>query len=251
MKENSVQLFENNDFGNIRIVNKGNEPWFVLKDVCDILGLGQVAGVTRRINDDVISSHIIPDTLGRDQTMSVVNEDGLYDCIFDSRKPIAKAFRKWVTSEVLPSIRKTGGYRLASYQLEDPIERAKAWIKEQEEKKLLEATLEKDKPYTEFAKSIATSSDTISIGDFSKLLQNDGVNIGRNRLFKLLREQGFLIKNGRSKNIPRQEYIDRGYFEVKESVAETVLGNITTTTTLVTGSGQLFLISKVKELLRA
>jgi len=108
---NMPQIFSFND-AQVRIIEKDGQPWFVLKDVCEVLELDQVAGVKRRLSDDVISNHPIPDALGRQQDTTIINEDGLYDVILESRKPEARAFRKWVTSEVLPSIRQTGQYGL-------------------------------------------------------------------------------------------------------------------------------------------
>ena len=106
----NIQVFDNPDFGQVRVIEINGEPWFCLSDVCRVLEIGNPSQVKTRLEDGVITNEVIVDGLGRKQTVTFVNEDGLYDVILDSRKPLAKKFRKWITSEVIPSIRKTGGY---------------------------------------------------------------------------------------------------------------------------------------------
>jgi prophage antirepressor-like protein len=189
----------------VRTIIKDGEPWFVLKDVCSVLDLGQVAGVKRRLPEDVISNHPL-DTPGGTQQMTIINEDGLYDVILESRKPEAKEFRKWVTSEVLPSIRKTG-----SYSLGDPQRLIALALVEAQ--KLLEAKDQQIallKPKAEFFDQVADSKDAIDIGTASKVLKIPG--FGRNNLFEFLRNEGILMQN----NQPYQRFVDAGYFRVIE-----------------------------------
>lgn len=189
----------------VRTVIKDGEPWWVLKDVCDVLDLAHRV-VRQRLDDDVCSTYAIPDSLGRSQETTIVNEDGLYDVILESRKPEAKDFRKWVTSEVLPSIRKTG-----SYSLHDPQQLIALALVEAQ--KLLEAKDEQIalmKPKAEFFDQVSSSKDAIDIGTAAKVLKIPG--IGRNKLFDILREKKILMPN----NQPYQRYIDSGYFRVIE-----------------------------------
>lgn len=200
---NKLQIF-NFNAASVRIVEKDGQPWFVLKDVCDVLSIDQVAGIKRRLAEDVISNHPLQ-TAGGIQNTTIINEDGLYDVILESRKPEAKAFRKWVTGEVLPTIRKSG-----SYSLNDPQQLiALALI---EANRLLES---KDKqiallqPKAAFFDAVADSKTAIDMAQAAKVL-NFGK--GRTTLFRILREEGILRRN----NEPYQEYIDRGYFRVVE-----------------------------------
>ena len=211
---NQLQVF---NFGKtiVRTIEKEGQPWFVLKDVCDVLEL-RSPDVRQRLNDDVVSTHTVPDSLGRSNNATIINEDGLYDVILESRKPEAKAFRKWVTSEVLPTIRKTGGYvsnddLFVSTYLPHIDENAKL---------IFRATLESMRkanekiaimqPKADFFDQVASSKDAIDIGTAAKVLKIPGV--GRNTLFEKLRQSGVLMNN----NQPYQKYIDQGYFRVVE-----------------------------------
>jgi anti-repressor protein len=190
---------------NVRTVIKNGEPWFVLKDVCDILGL-RAPDVKQRLGGDVVSTHTVEDSLGRPNTASIINEDGLYDVVLESRKPEAKAFRKWVTSEVLPSIRKTG-----SYSLNDPQQLiALALVEAQKIIEDKEKQIALMQPKAEFFDAVADSKDAIDIGTAAKVLKIPGM--GRNNLFEFLRNKGILMQN----NQPYQRYVDAGYFRVVE-----------------------------------
>lgn len=242
------QLMKMFDGCELTIIDEGEEVFFLLKDVCNILELGQVAGVKRRLDEDVISNHPLQ-TRGGKQNMTFVNEDGLYDVVLDSRKPEAKKFRKWITSEVLPSIRKTGSYEVAqhSYMIDDPIKRAEKWI---EERKAFEEIVQQqqlDAPYTQFGRIASKSDGSISVGAFAKMMyEKHNVQIGRNKLFAWLRDHGYLIKAGREKNSPKQIYIEQGLFEVKPSIVSTPDGDIERMTTLITGKGQFKLSQIIK-----
>lgn len=186
--------------------------------------------------------------------MIAVNESGLYTLIMKSRKPEAKAFKRWVTHEVLPSIRKTGEYKAkASYEIEDPIKRAEMWIREEQERRalvqrteLLEEQAERNKPKVMFAEAVEVSEDTILIGELAKILKQNGVDMGQNRLFKYLRDEGYLMKYGDQKNMPTQKSANLGLFKVTKRVLQNPGGDgRVTRTTRVTPKGQQYFISRL------
>ena len=248
---NELQIFNNPEFGSVRTITKDNEPMFCLGDLCRALDL-TAKGVKQRLSDEVISNYPIEDTLGRMQNTLFVNEDGLYDVILESRKDSAKKFRKWVTSEVLPSIRKNGGYIAGQETLSDEELMAKALLvannKIKERDAIIErqqARIEADKPKTIFADAVSTSRTSILIGDLAKLICQNGVQIGQKRLFDWLRDNGYLIKCGLSRNMPIQRYVEQGLFEVKESTVQNPDGSVRITkTTKVTGKGQVYFVNK-------
>ncbi|MBM7577696.1 phage antirepressor [Jeotgalibacillus terrae] len=243
-----TKLFEDQ---RVRVMDRQGEPYFVLKDLCEILGLGQVAGVKRRLEKDVILNHPLQ-TAGGTQEAVFVNEDGLYDVILESRKPSAKRFRKWITSEVLPSIRKTGGYVSnedmfiqtylphADEQTQLMFKSTLKTVREQNEKI---AVLQ---PKGLFADAVSASNGSILIGDLAKLLKQNGFDTGQNRLFSLLRDQGYLIKKrGANFNSPTQKAMDLGLFRIKETAVTHSDGHVTINkTTKVTGKGQQYFINK-------
>ncbi|WP_203363049.1 phage antirepressor KilAC domain-containing protein [Bacillus sp. REN10] len=242
----------------LTVIDDHGQPKFLLKDVCAILALGQVAGVKRRLDEDVISNHPLQ-TAGGTQQMTFVNEDGLYDVILESRKPEAKRFRKWVTSEVLPSIRKHGAYatpQTIENILNDPDFGIQLLTTLKEERNgRLKAEKERDQvieqrtaelPYTNFGKIVSNSNGAISVGAFAKMLYDQhGLKIGRNKMFDWLRDNGYLMKGGREHNNPKQIYIQQGWFEVKPTIVSRTEGDVERLTTLITGKGQV----KIAELL--
>lgn len=244
-----MQVFNNEQFGEVRTVLRDGEPWFVAADVCRALELGQVTNTIRRLDEDekaLISIKGI--SRGNDQ-VSIVNEPGLYSLVLGSRKPEAKAFKRWITHDVIPAIRKTGGYIAGEESMTDDELVAKALIITAEKLKQreariaeLHAKIEEDKPFTDFGKAISASPASILLGDFAKLAANNGIAIGRNRLFKWLRDNKYLTPD----NKPYQRYVDQGVFSVKES--RVIAGNaeIIKTTTLVTGKGQQYLMSRLE-----
>ena len=190
-----------------------------------------------------------------------IDEGNLYRLIIRSKLPSAKRFEKWIMDEVLPSIRSYGTYmseEVINKTLDNPdfiIEMATKLKYEREQRILLqekaehlEASITIDKPYTNFGKSIATSSDAITIGQFAKVLNNNNINIGRNRLFSILRENGYLIKCGKDKNMPKQVYVKQGLFQVSEQIVRTVEGELLTATTLMTGKGQMYFLDLLSNL---
>ncbi|MBY0122193.1 phage antirepressor KilAC domain-containing protein [Bacillus sp. S/N-304-OC-R1] len=234
----------------LRMVIQNDEPWFVARDVTDILELDRTA--IRRLEEDekdVCSMH----TLGGTQSLSIINESGLYELIFASRKLEAKMFKKWVKQEVLPSIRKHGMYgtpQTIENILNDPDFGIKLLTTIKEERVLREqAEQQRDKaitqqqadlPYTNFGKVVSNSSGAISIGAFAKMMYDKhGIKIGRNKMFEWLRENGYLIKKGREYNNPKQIYIEQGLFDVKPTIVTRTEGDVEKLTTLITGKGQV------------
>ena len=247
---NGITIFNNPQFGEIRTAGTADKPLFCLADVCKALGLTAKI-VNQRLGDEVVSKYPITDSLGREQQALFVNEDGLYDVILDSRKPEAKAFRRWITGEVLPSIRRHGAYMTdgaIERTLTDPdyLIRLATTLKEERTKRLqAENRLQEAHPKIVFADAVSVSKNAILIFDLAKLLKQNGVEIGGRRLFEKLREEGFLIKSGSSKNMPTQRAMDMGLFVIKEGSYINGQGvNVTTKTTKVTGKGQLYFINK-------
>jgi len=244
------QLIKMFDGQKLTIIEKGNEPYFLLNDVCKILDLAS-RSVRQRLEDDVCSTYPIKDRLGRTQQATFVNEDGLYDVILDSRKPEAKKFRKWITSEVIPSIRKHGAY-MTPEKIEKVLLSPDTLIKlatnlkeEQKKRKQAERTIKKQKPKVLFADAVETSRSSVLVGELAKLIKQNGYNIGQNRLFKWLRDNGYLMKRGQSRNLPTQKSMDLELFEVKKRTINNPDGSIRTTSTpMVTGKGQVYFIDK-------
>lgn len=247
----NVQIFSNEQFGNVRIVmNESSEPLFCLADVCKTLDLRQ-GDVRQRLSDGVVSTQPIIDSLGREQQANFVNEDGLYDVILDSRKPEAKQFRKWVTSEVLPSIRRHGAYmtpETIEKALLDPdtVIQLATTLKEERQKRLqAEQKNEEMKPKVLFADAVATSQRSCLVSELAKILNQNGIDIGQNRLFQWLRRNGYLCTKGESYNQPTQKAMNLELFEIKKtSIAKPDGSVLVSTTTKVTGKGQIYFVNK-------
>ena len=256
MNENEIQVW-NYESSEIRTVQVNGEPWFVLADVCKVLELSSPHKVADRLENDERNQIPVTDSLGRYQNTAIINESGLYTVILRSDKPQAKPFRKWVTSEVLPSIRKHGAYmtdQALEKALTNPdflIELATQLKAEQEQRRRLETTvaaqnkqMEQDKPKVLFADSVAASSSSILIGELAKLIKQNGVDMGQRRLFAWMRENGYLIKRcGSEYNLPTQRSMERGLMEIKEtSVIHSGYTTISKTPK-VTGKGQVYFIN--------
>lgn len=246
---NEIQIFNYNS-NEVRTIQRDGEPWFVLRDVCNVLGLGTPARVAERLDPDEVSQTHITDSLGRQQETTIINESGLYNVILRSDKPEAKPFRKWVTSEVLPTIRRHGMYATpdtVEKMLADPDTTIKLLetIKQERAARLaLEAQAEADKPKVLFADAVSASHTSILVGDLAKLLRQNGVEIGQNRLFSFLREKGYLCSQGERYNLPTQRSMDRGLFQVKETTINQPNGSVRITRTVkVTGKGQQYFIN--------
>lgn len=205
---NDLHIFNYNGY-KVRTIQKDGEPWWVLKDVCEVLGLSSPHKVFERLDDDEKGRNQIP-TLGGEQEMTVINESGLYNVILRSDKPEAKPFRKWVTSEVLPSIRKNGGYIANQENLTPEQIVANALIVAQNIISQKDKQIEQMKPKAEFFDAVADSRTAISMNEVSKVLGIKGY--GRNNLFEFLRNNGILDRW----NVPYQRYIDCGWFRVIE-----------------------------------
>ena len=257
MEENKLQIFENPEFGSVRTLIIDGKPYFVGKDVAEILGY---KATDKAIRDHVSDEDRLTDRFGGSgqmREMVIINESGLYSLILSSKLPIAQGFKHWVTSDVLPTIRQTGGYvandemfvqsylpfadeavqGLFKLQLQ-VIRQLNTRITQQQEQ------LDTQKPQVEFAETVQKSCDNILMRDMAKLLCHEQVEIGEKRMFKLLREKEILMDD----NVPYQAYIDRGYFKVKEGTYKTPYGSVKlNNTTLVTPKGQVWLTNKVRE----
>lgn len=245
-----MQIFEKAEFGKVRVVGREGDPWFVAKDVCECLELTDVSKTISLLDDDEKGTNSIR-TPGGEQQMLVVSEPGLYSLILRSRKPEAKAFKRWVTHDVIPSIRKRGLYatpHTVEAMLADPDTAIKLLTSLKEERAksaALAAKVEQDAPKVLFADAVSTSKTSILIGDMAKILAQNGIKIGQKRLFAYLREHGYLMQAGKSKNIPTQHSIEKGLFEVKESAVTMPDGSVRTRITpMITGKGQLYFVKK-------
>ncbi|MBR1734746.1 MAG: phage antirepressor [Alphaproteobacteria bacterium] len=245
---NKLQIF-NYENTKVRTVVKDDEIWWVLKDVCDVLGLSNSRKVAERLDDDE-KGVTLSDTLGGTQKTTIINESGLYKVILRSDKPEAKKFMNWVTHEVLPSIRKHGAY-ITSEKMEKLMSDPDTWItlittlkKEREQNQVLQSKLTQHNNKVLFADAVAASDDTLLIGEFAKILKANGINVGRKKLFDLLRMHGFLIKRpGSEYNMPTQRAMDLTLFKIKENVILHPDGRTTISkTTKITGKGQQYLL---------
>ena len=247
---NELQIFNYN--GNeVRTIQKDGEPWWVLKDVCTVLGIVDHKVAARRLEEDEVCQTPLTDSLGRMQELTVINESGLYNVVLRSDKPEAKPFRKWVTSEVLPSIRKHGAY-MTPQKIEevllnpDTVIQLATNLKTEREKRMeLERQAEKDKPLVTFANSVSVAKTSILIGELAKLLKQNGIEMGQNRLFTWMRKNGYLIsRKGTDYNMPTQRSMEMKLFEIKETTISHGDGHTSLNKTpKVTGKGQIYFIN--------
>lgn len=244
-----LQIFSNSEFGEIRTITKDDEPWFVASDICRSLDLSNPTMAMQRIDDDEKAKFNLGLSGGE---TNCVNEYGLYSLALASRKKEAKDFKRWITHEVLPSIRKNGGYIAGQETMSDEELMAKALLvannKIAERDKIIgqkQARIEQMKPKEIFADAVSASHTSILVGDLAKLICQNGVQIGQKRLFVWLRDRGYLIKSGSSYNMPTQRYIEQGLFEIKESNLVNPDGSVRITRTpKVTGKGQVYFVNK-------
>ena len=251
--ENELQIFKNEELGmEVRTLVINGEPYFVGKDVTNILGYQNGSrDINRHVDDeDKLTERIV--LSGQNREVIVINESGLYSLILSSKLPSAKKFKRWVTSEVLPQIRKTGGYIPVDEGMTDSEIMARALLiaqgtinKKDELIKQHEKTIEQQKPLVDFANTIASTSKSIDMSSFAKLIKDEGIKMGRNKLFEWLRNNGYLMKN--KNNEPYQRYIDSKIFEVVEYTITINGKSEPKIKTLVTGKGQIYLIKKLKE----
>lgn len=247
---NEIQIFKSADFGEVRTLVINNEPYFVGKDVADILGYTNSRKAMIDHVDEEDKGVTKCDTLGGTQEMTVINESGLYSLILSSKLPTAKQFKRWVTAEVLPTIRKHGAYmteQTIEQALTSPdflIRLATQLKEEQTKRKELEAKVEEQKPKVEFAEHVAAANNTMLVREVAKLASKEGIKIGEKRLYEKLRAWGLIFKNSCEAT---QKAIERGLFEVTEGVRESSKGKFTYKTTRVTGKGQIYIINRLKK----
>ena len=252
----SVQIFSNEEFGRIRTIAINGEPWFVGKDVAERLGYTNTKdALSRHVDsDDKMQGDgvVIRDPIGREQHPVIINESGLYSLVLSSKLPRAKAFKRWITSEVIPSIRKRGMYATAEtaeqmLQNPDVMIRALQELKaERQKRQELEQKRQEDAPKVIFADAVAASQTSILVGDLAKLICQNGVPIGQTRLFAWMRANGFLMsRTGSGYNMPTQRAMEAGLFEIKESTFVHSDGRIgIVKTPKVTGKGQQYFINR-------
>lgn len=238
--------FNNDQFGQLRAIqDESGEPWFVAKDVCDALGIAtnHLRENGRGLDEDEVLS--LPNWEGKGSAPLIVSESGFYKLVLKSRKPEAKAFQRWVTHEVLPSIRKKGGY-IAAAPDESPEQiMARAVLLAQDTIARQKAQIEELKPKALFADAVAASDGTCLVGELAKMMRQNGVQIGQNRLFEKLRQDGYLGKTGSNYNVPTQRAMEMGLFRIKETSITHSDGHITVQRTAkVTGKGQQYFINR-------
>ena len=233
-----MQVFQNERFGAVRTVIREGQPWFVAADVCNVLDLSNPTIAVSRLDEDERAKF----NLGRQGDATIVNEPGLYALVLGSRKPEAKAFKRWITHEVVPTIRKTGAYGLTLPQdypsalraLADSYERENA-LQEQNAALL---------PKAYFADAVSNAVNLVPMAELSAYLYKNGVKIGRNKLMERLREEGFLYKDGYGHNLPTQKSKDLGLLDVKQGHYLNGSESIATTTTYVTGKGKEYFMRR-------
>lgn len=253
---NNLQIFNSPEFGQVRIVQQNGEPWFVGKDIADILGYSNSSkAIPQHVDEEDRQKQNLPTAQNGKLVAAswLINESGLYSLILSSKMPKAKEFKRWVTSEVIPAIRKTGGYIAGSENMTDAEIMAKAvlvaqsTIQQRDQRiKELESDVAAAKPKVLFADAVSASDSTILIGDLAKILKQNGHPIGQKRLFCWMREQGYLIKRaGADYNSPTQRAMEMGLFKIKETAISHSDGHVSVSkTTKVTGKGQQYFINK-------
>lgn len=246
-----TMIFENSQFGSIRTGTLESSPIFCLADLCNILGIKNVPDCKSRLNKDGIVITDTIDRLGRQQSATFISESNLYKVVFQSRKPEAEQFTEWVTSEVLPSIRKNGIYA-TDYTIENMLSNPENAIKvftalkeERTKRQLAEQTVKEQEPKVLFANSVAGSNNSVLVKDLATILKQNGIEIGQNRLYEWLRENGYLLTKGEYYNRPSQKALEIGLFEVIVRTNQNATkGSFETFTTKVTGKGQIYFVNK-------
>lgn len=249
---NELKIFQNSQFGTIRTLAIDNEPWFVGKDVASILGYADTFGALKKHVDTEDKQNCQNDSFESPRGLTCINESGLYSLILSSKLPKAKEFKRWATSEVLPSIRKHGAYMtddVLERTITDPDFMIKLLTKMKEEKKAREIAEQQVKELTPkgiFADAVNSSETSILVGELAKLLKQNGVNMGRNRLFDWMKNNGYLIKSGSERNMPTQKSMEMKLLEIKERSVANPDGSIKIVKTpKVTGKGQIYFINKL------
>lgn len=249
---NEIQQFDFKGASLRTLTDEAGEPWFVLKDCMSILDLGNPTETVKMFDDDEFSTTEVIDSIGRRQQAYVISEPGLYKLVMRSRKPEAHEFQRWVTHEVLPQIRKTGGYIPTTDADDDMTILAKAVMigqrtMEAQKQKIAEqqTRIVELEPKARFADAVAASDGTCLVGELAKMLRQNGMDIGQNRLFRLLQADGYLGKSGSNRNVPTQRAMDLGLFRIKETTVTHADGHTTVSRTpKVTGKGQRYFIDR-------
>ncbi len=253
---NEIQKFDFKGSSLRTLTDEAGGPWFVAKDVCDILGMSNPSMAVTALDKDEVAQIDPKDYLGSEnrsnQAVNIVSEPGLYKLIMRSRKPEAHEFQRWVTHEVLPQIRRTGGYIPATDADDDMTILAKAVMigqrtMEAQKRKIAEqqTRIVELEPKARFADAVAASDGTYLVGELAKMLRQNGMDIGQNRLFRLLQADGYLGKSGSNRNVPTQRAMDLGLFRIKETTVTHADGHTTVSRTpKVTGKGQRYFIDR-------
>lgn len=247
----AMMIFENNEFGKIEVINYNNEPHFIAKDIAEILEYSETSTMLRRLDDDEKIKIVATSIAGANnmaRELTIISESGLYNAILGSHKTEAKKFKKWVTSEVIPSIRKHGGYLPHQESPEELLSRAVTMANSIIQERNLQVNeyvmkLEQAKPMIEFAEQVSESLDAVELGVFAKAINDENIPLGRNKLFEWLRNNGYLMEN----NLPYQKYIDNNFFEVVEKTYHTIFGDRVYFQTYIKGKGQIAIVNKLRK----
>lgn len=239
------QTFENSEFGTVRAMRgEDGEPCFVASDIAKALGYGDATHMTRRLDDDEKGLRLV-ETPGGEQQMTVITEAGMYSAILGSKVEGAKRFKRWVTHEVLPALRRDGAYVASDGDEDDATLMARALLAAKRAIDRKDALIAEMKPKVLFADTVAASDGTCLIGELAKMMTQAGYPIGQNRLFAKLREDGYLGKSGSNRNVPLQRYVEMGLFKIKETAITHADGHVTINRTpKVTGKGQRYFIER-------
>ena len=246
-----LQIFNSPEFGQIRTIERGGEPWFVGKDVAEALGYANARNAVPDHVDDEDKLRTQIEYAGQKREVTLITESGLYSLVLSSKLPGAKQFKRWITSEVIPSIRKHDAY-MTPDKLEEVllspdtlIQLAQNLKDEQEKRKALQEQVEAQRPAVLFAGAVETSKSSILIGELAKILKQNGIKIGPIRLFDWMRQNGYLIRrNGSDYNMPTQRAMEMGLFEIKETSIVHADGHTSISKTpKVTGKGQVYFVN--------
>lgn len=248
---NDVSIFKNESFGEVRVAGTSEQPMFCLADICRVLDL-QVTPTKNRLKQDGVSLIKVIDSLGREQEATFINEQNLYKVIMRSDKPQAEPFQDWVCGEVLPSIRKTGSYSVQPKTPQTYLEALKSLVAAEEEKERLQLEVKKrdeqiaeDAPRVLFSKAVETAKRSCLVSELAKILRQNGIDMGQNRLFDWMRRKGYLCSKGQYYNQPTQKAMELGLFELKQTSINKPDGSVlVSTTTKVTGKGQIYFVDK-------
>jgi anti-repressor protein len=255
---NNIQIFNSEQFGDVRVAGTSEQPLFCLADICKSLDIKNISDCRTRLKQDGVGTNEVIDSLGRKQMAIFITESNLYRCVFQSRRPDAEKFQDWVCEYVIPSIRKNGAYMTndtLEKALSSPdflIQLATKLKTEQAKNKLLECAnqdklkiIEKQAPKVLFADAVATSYKSCLIGELSKIICQNGIDIGERRLFQWLRDNGYLCAHGERYNQPTQRSMELGLFEIKKTTITKPNGTVLVSSTpKCTGKGQIYFVDK-------